>query len=350
MTQNKTGRRPAQLAYTPIISADREPQRWLRERQKHLTATDMASIVGVPGARSALETWYQKKDALMARAENDAIIEAKRAGHDFEDYNALMFAKAAGRRVERCQLLMASVKHKWLACTVDYSQYITIITGAGDVHRDERPLELKNAGSFAAQDMWPLGGEPHVSWQVQLHTQLIVMDVPQGSLSAWLGSPFVHHRWCDLERDPKIEEILLEEGTQFWKSLKRKTPPANLDNPVAAYEVLRRLDPKRATGKVIKLPREAQAIDSRIRTFADICERSKQRYDEAKALVEQEKGKLALLIGENAAGKLPDGTTWTFKHVHVPAHNVAEHSYRKLNRVSVVASKQKRTTWKTSNK
>ena len=64
--------------------------------------------------------------------------------------------------------------------------------------------------------------------------------------------------------------------------------------------------------------------------------------------MEQTRGKLAALIGEHAGGKLPDGTVWTFKHVHVPAHQVAAHSYRKLNRVSAAASKPRRTTWKTS--
>jgi predicted phage-related endonuclease len=332
-----------------VISADADLEGWLQERQKLLTATDMPSILGVPGARSALETWYQKKDALVARAESDAIREAKKAGHDFEDFNALMFAKAAGRHVERSQELLRSSKHPWLGCTLDYRQTYDILYSdkRRAAERSERPLELKNAGSYAADDMWPLGGEPHLTWQVQVVVQCIVMQVPMGSLSAWLGSPFVHHRWCDVVRDAKLEEIILEEGSAFWKSLKRKNPPKDPD-PKVAFEVLRRLSPARAKHKIISLPKDATHLDRKIQALDDDYARKKDASDTAKQQLELARAELATIIGEHDGGKLPDGTVWTFKHVHVPAHQVAAHSYRKLNRVSAASSKPKRTTWKTS--
>ncbi len=348
MVQRKSGESRGDAPYSVVISADADPEGWLRERQKLLTATDLPSILGVPGARSALETWYQKKDALVARAESDAIREAKKAGHDFEDFNALMFAKAGGRHVERSQELLRSAKHSWLGCTLDYRQtYDILYTDGRPAEKSERPLELKNAGSHAADDMWPLGGEPHLTWQVQVIVQCIVMQVPMGSLSAWLGSPFVHHRWCDVERDDKLEEIILEEGEAFWKSLKRKTPPKDPD-PKVAFEVLRRLSPERAKHKVVSLPAIATTVHNKILVAEGMLERDKTSFDAAKAYLDQARAEMAALIGEHDGGKLPDGTVWTFKHVHVPAHQVAAHSYRKLNRVSAAASKTKRTTWKTS--
>ena len=283
----------------------------------------------------------------MGRAENESVRQAKKAGHDFEDFNALMFAKAAGRHVERSQELLRSTKHPWLGSTLDYRQtYDILYTDRRPKESNERPLELKNAGSFAADEMWPLGGEPHLTWQVQVIVQCIVMQVPMGSLSAWLGSPFVHHRWCDLERDEKVEEIILEEGSAFWKSLKRKTPPK--ENPLVAFDVLRRLSPARAKHKIISLPKQARDIDNLISTIAADCDRLREHYDLAKSRLDMARADMAALIGEHDGGKLPDGTVWNFKHVHVPAHQVAAHSYRKLNRVSAAASKPKRTTWKTS--
>lgn len=350
--QRKNGESRGPGPYSVVISADADLEGWLRERQKLLTATDIPSVLGIPGARSALETWYQKKDALMARAESEAIRQAKKAGHDFEDFNALMFSKAAGRHVERSQNLLRSTKYPWLGCTLDYLQHETIARSMESprtltIKLGGWPLELKNAGSHAADDMWPLGGEPCLPWQVQLITQSIVMQVPMGSLSAWLGSPFVHHRWCDIERDSKLEEIILEEGGAFWKSLKRKNPPKDPD-PKVAFEVLRRLSPALAKRKVISLPREVVEIDRVISIFANACDKKKEDYDLAKSKLDMARADLAALIGEHDGGKLPDGTVWTFKHVHVPAHQVAAHSYRKLNRVSASASKPRRTTWKTS--
>lgn len=346
VVQNKNGERRGTEPYSVVISADDDPEGWLRERQKLLTATDIPSILGVPGARSALETWYQKRDALVARAESDAIRQAKAAGHEFEDFNALMFAKAASRHVVRSQNLLRSDKHQWLGCTLDYTQVSPTQLSDHNGGVWPRPLELKNAGSFAADDMWPLGGEPHLTWQVQLIVQCIVMRAPAGSLSAWLGSPFVHHRWCDVERDGKLEAIILEEGSAFWKSLKRKSPPK--ENPALALEVLRRLSPARAKHKVISLPKDAATVDMQIVTMQAGLDSARATVKNHEATIESLKGKLAQLIGEHDGGKLPDGTVWTFKHVHVPAHQVAAHSYRKLNRVSAQASKPKRTTWKTS--
>ena len=347
MGAKKNGASRGQVPYTVVISADADPEGWLRERQKLLTATDIPSILGVPGARSALETWYQKKDALVARAESDAVRQAKAAGHEFEDFNALMFAKAAGRHVERSQQLIRSTKYPWLGATLDYTQREHLLNTHPDRHPTEWPLELKNAGSFAADEMWPLGGEPHLTWQVQLTVQIIAMAVSQGSLSAWLGSPFVHHRWCDLELDLPLAAIILDEGTAFWKSLKRKSPPKDPD-PRVAFEVLRRLAPARAKHKVISLPKQAREIDSLIDVFARDCDRLKEHYDLAKSKLDAARADMAQLIGEHDGGKLPGGTVWTFKHVHVPAHQVAAHSYRKLNRVSAAASKPRRATWKTS--
>lgn len=347
--QRKPESAGAWAPYSVVISADADLEGWLRERQKLLTATDIPSVLGIPGSRSALETWYQKKDALVARAESDAIREAKKAGHDFEDFNALMFAKAAGRHVERSQQLLLSTRYPWLGCTLDYRQTYDILYAdkRRPAEKSERPVELKNAGSHAADDMWPLGGEPHLTWQVQLSVQCIVMQAPMGSLSAWLGSPFVHHRWCDLDLDSKLEEIILEEGSAFWKSLKRKNPPKDPD-PKVAFEVLRRLSPSRAKHKVISLPKQATEIDRVIGIFALACDKKKEDYDLAKSKLDMARADMAALIGEHDGGKLSDGTVWTFKHVHVPAHQVAAHSYRKLNRVSAGASKPKRTTWKTS--
>jgi len=336
--------------YIVVASADENPKEWLRERQKLLTATDLPSILGVPGARSALETWYQKKDALMGRAESEATLAARKAGHDFEDFNALMFSKAADRHVERSQELMRSARHPWLGCTLDYEQrehmLDRLIENKFPLRDNARPLELKNAGSHAADEMWPFGGEPHLTWQIQVHVQMTVMDVEMGSLSAWLGSPFVHHRWCDIERDSKLEELILEEGRAFWKSLKRKTPPK--DNPAVALEVLRRLAPERAKHKVISLPAGAGGLNNAIITQESIVEHHKRAHDVQKEKLDTFRGEMAQLIGEYDGGRLKDGTVWMFKHVHVPAHNVGAHSYRKLNRVSAQASKPKRTTWKTS--
>lgn len=316
------------------------------ERQKLLTATDIPSILGVPGARSALETWYQKKDALVARAEADQIRAAKQAGHDFEDFNALMFAKAAGRHVEREQKLLQSNKHPWLGATLDYSQYILTIRPGAPATKSIQPVELKNVGSFAAEEMWPLGGEPHLTWQVQLHVQIIVTDTQSGSLSAWVGAPFVHHRWQDFDRDPKLEEIILEEGRQFWKSLKRKTPPK--ENPKVTLEVLRRLAPSQSTRKIIDLPKDSFALTRQVLEAQRQLDDANAEVSECRKRFDSLRGQVAELIGANDGGRLPNGDVWSFKHVHVAEHTVGAHSYRKLNLVLKRSSKPKRTTWKTS--
>lgn len=335
----KSGESKGGAAYSVVVSADDEPDQWLRERRTLLTATDIPSVLGVPGARSALETWYQKKDALMARSESEAIKAARAAGHDFEDSNANMFAQKTGRIVQRAQQLLRSKAHPWLGCTLDYLQW-----GSSE---HCFPLETKNAGAHAAEEMWPTSREPHLTWLVQLHVQTLVLDVRWGSLSAWLGAPYVHHRFGDFQSEPELTTIILEEGHRFWKSLKRKTPPKDEPSP-ARFEVLRRLAPSRFTGRIVSLPPAAVIVDKRLQHLAGELEQARGALRVVEKLVEDERARMAELIGENAGGKLHGGTTWMFRHVHVPTHTVPAYSYRKLERVHVTDTKAKRTTWKTS--
>lgn len=335
MAQAKTGESKGQ-PYVVVADADADVATWLQERRKLVTATDMSSVLGVPGARSALETWYQKKDALMARAEATSIKEARVAGHDFEESNAQMFAARTGRRVQRSQQLLRSTRYPWLGCTLDYRQASLL----GHV-----PLETKNVGSRAADEMWPVGAEPHLSWLIQLAVQTIVLDVPWGSISAWLGSPFVHHRHQDITTDAELSELILDEGARFARALKRRSPPKT-DPHVSDYEILQRLDPRHLTGKVVKLPPVAIAVDQRLQAL--LREREQRRLDLAAVdeRVTEEKASLAKLIGHHAAGRLPNGTLWRFNLVQVPPSKHTGYSYRTLTREA--PSKTRRPTWKTS--
>jgi len=350
VAQRKLSSSRAAEPYVVVVSADEDPERWLAERQKLITATDVPSVLGIPGARDALETWYQKKDELMSRAESAAIRDAKKSGHDFEDFNALMFSKRTGRYVERDQRLVRSARYPWLGATLDYRQQIDggMRVTSGGFLLASSPLELKNVGSFAADEMWPLGGEPHLTWQLQLQTQMIVVAAKLGSLSAWIGSPFVHQRGQDFEHNADIEEIVVDETQRFWKSLSKATPPAALVNPKTALAILRRLSPATATRRVVSLPKVAAALDREIATLAKQHEASRLTTLGYKTALEQKQGEMAALIGAGDGGLLPSGDRWMFKHVHVPEHTVAAHSYRKLNRQSAASSKPRKTTWKTS--
>jgi predicted phage-related endonuclease len=321
--------------YDFVVSADDEPAKWLQERCRLITATDVPAILGVPGAPHPLEVWYRKQEALDQRSESEVEQHAKHGGHDFEDANAQMFSKKTGRPVVRSQNLLRSKRWPWLGCTVDYAQRLIHGEPSSDC-----PLELKNAGSFVAQELWPLGQEPSLLWQVQLQVQMLVMQVDTGSLSAFLGAPHVHHRWDDFDRDHELSAIILEETEDFWNSIRRNRPPTT-DGSVAAAEVLRRLRGSRLTGKTISLPKKAVVIDRDILRAQHDHDRIMGDLTRVKDYLESRRAEMIALIGENEVGMLPGGAAWTLKQVSVAAREQKAYSYRLLNRIESPSSKKR---------
>lgn len=332
------------LPYEVVADADADRGAWLEARRSIITATDVASIIGVPGARHSLETFYLKQGALGSRAIPEQERLAKEAGVACEHANAMLFEANTGRQVRRDQRLIRSKRWPWLGCTLDYTQQRALQSPtilAPTVPFATLPLELKNAGGYVAEEMWAPGDEPHLTWQVQLQTQMLVMGVDAGSLSALLGSPFVHHKHQDFDRDEELSAIILDETETFWKKLRCGTAPVS-DGSVAAMAALKRLAPSRIVDKPVKLTKSAIDIDAGFRLATERVERARAEAREAETMLEEWEAKIVATIGEHTSALLPNGVVYQLKTIHNRGHVQEPYSYRLLKRVAPEPSKGRR--------
>jgi len=301
-------------AYETLVSADASREAWLQARAGLITASDVPVILGIVPGKPAL--WYEKVGMLERKP--PAEPEVLQMGHDSEPFNAEQYVAKTGRKVKRCQELLRSKRYPWLGATLDYWTWIP-----GD--KQPGPLELKVTGN---KDLWPEDGAPAMKFQAQLQTQMLVTGSTWGSLSALIGSPYLHHRWLDFERDdPGLCDLILTETHAFAESVQSGVNPP-VDGDESTSDALRNLVVEVLAGTTVVLPadavewdRELQAAKEAIKTWQE-----RQRFYE---------NLLMTAIGDHETGELPgEAGRFTFKRQTRKAYSVAETSFRKLHRVA----------------
>jgi len=303
----------ANVAYDTLLSADASRNEWLKARAALVTASDVPAILGIVPGKPAL--WYEKV-GMLERIER--APEVPQMGKDLEAVNAeVLYRAKTGRKVRRCQKLLRSKQYPWLGATLDYWTWLP-----GE--KQPGPLELKVTGNKA---LWPDDGEPALKFQAQLQTQMLVAGSSWGSLSAIIGSPYVHHRWIDFELDPSLCDQILTETQAFAESMRSGINPP-VDGDESTSEALRRLVVDVLAGTTVVLPPEALDWDQEIQ----VAREALQTWEHRKRFYEN---LIMTAIGSHEAGELPyDAGRYTFKRQTRAAHTVAASTFRRLQRVS----------------
>jgi predicted phage-related endonuclease len=155
---------------------------------------------------------------------------------------------------------------------------------------------------------------------VQLQHQLAVTGAPWGSIAALIGGcRFV---WTDIPRDNEFIEMLIKAEAEFWQRLVDKRPPEP-DGSAQATRAINALFRKEATGIVV--PFEPELLDAHIE-----LQDAKVAIKEAESRKAAAENKIKLAIGENAGGRFPNGTMYTWKTTNRKAFAVKETSFRVL--------------------
>ena len=284
-------------------SADEDRAAWLKARKGLITAGEVPYVLGMYGAGQRLRLWYEK--AGMVERETVDDFEGAQMGHRLEPLNAELFAERTGRDVARRQQLIRSRKYPWLGATLDYTQHVNPSDKAGC------PVELKSSG---AKHNWPESdndvrypdiefvGEPSLRYQAQLQTQLVVFDADWGSLSALLGSPYMHHRWRDFERHASFCDLILRRTERFWDSIRRGVPP-EADDSVLTLRTLKEAAQRAAPGSRRMLPVEAL-------TWSAELDRARAEQIDAERRIRLYESALLTAMGDAERADLPDGTAY----------------------------------------
>lgn len=301
---------------------------WLRERQRGLGGTDMASICGC-GFQDAAAVYADKTAPEPADREPSPIMAM---GLATEEHNAQLYARRTGAKLTSPGL-MRSGREPWAFATYDRLRLDEweFLPGQGAPLNYGGPVELKYVGPFFG-DEWGPDGTDQVrdGYVIQATWQLAVLRdrghrVERCDVSALSGSG--EHRVYLIPFDEPLAGLLWEIGRAFWARVESRAGADGWQSPlleeVAARLVAIRPDTSvRLSGDALEMVEEIDRLS-----------RVKKEGEAAAERIAFLKGRLAATLGDAEVGHLPDGRR--VKQYRVPAAEVTPKPYTRPARVDV---------------
>lgn len=297
--------------------------RWLAERKKGLTATDLPVLMGMNSWKTPLEVYMSKKGL-----KDDEVVDNDRVwfGNVAEQPMAARFSAETGLLIEKADHLICR-KNKgapgfkkwvpfqliqdWLRVTPDY--YVTDTEG-----NILGPLEIKTTGM---RDHWTEGTPDYV--RAQIMAQMAVLGLER----AWIAvltfgySGIDRWQWDEILWDGEMWAEMEAIGTRFMARIAEERPPDARGDDVGN---VREMYP-RETGGLAELPAEWVERDVRRQELSAII---KCAQDEKKDL----DAGLMQAIGDASHGVLPNGVSYSFKTTDRKSYMVDAKSFRQLRR------------------
>jgi putative phage-type endonuclease len=287
-----------------MIVRCKDEEEWLLEREKLITASDVAAIFGLDPRRSPLDVYVQKKTGFRI-PDNDALI----MGKAFEDGIAKIYKLKTGRKVANPGDFTIFVHDsiEWLGATLDrvttrfvQSKLVQCGTRQFDIAMDmisegERalPLELKHAGwmkRYEWQDGCPLWVE------IQLQTQMACFCSEMGAYCGIVGGSDI--RFGDVDRNNKFINDAIKKAHEFrWRLKHDRPPPVTSPTDLCAVKMLYGIE----DGETINL-------DESVKIVADDWEQSKYDLRLSSEMKDTLEAELRFEMRDASFGILPDGT------------------------------------------
>lgn len=222
---------------TAIQTTDRDG--WLAARRRYLTASDAASVLGHSPWRSRLDVWLDKRGEAPPFEESERM----RLGRLLEPAILRRYALDTDLTVAPNDLLHASDKYPWIACTPD-----------AIVLQDGKQVGLAQAKATSSVSSWP-DGQPPIYYQIQAAVEMATMDAPWDDFPTLIsGSDYTCPR---VERHAGAEEAILSELHEFWERyvVTGCTPPPASEGDIKTWA---KLVPA-VERKIVSLPPDAVA-------------------------------------------------------------------------------------------
>lgn len=290
---------------------------WLAERRTCLTASDVASVLGVEGAYGTeFSVWAEKVgEAEPDEATADYIL----FGRDVEGAIADGYARKYGRPVRDlgAYVIQRHPEIPWLGATLDR------MTAGSETHpapaAGEGPAEFKAVG-FSKVREW--SEEPPLKFQVQAQIQMACTGKEWASLCALFGGVKLGEPVDVLRHDTFLRNAYPRLDA-FWLKVQRREAPT-ADGSIATTEALKTLWAD-GDGETVPLDHEALRL-------ADALDLARMAARERDHEMQDLANKLRARIGAATFGALPDGSFVTLKQTSRKAYEVEATTYRALRR------------------
>jgi len=282
---------------------------WHAHRAKCIGASEIASILRVPGAFSTpLKVWADKKALLQSDPPTEAP-DFLRFGLKLEPVIADEFAERTGLLVEEEDRQFISKPYPFLGCSLDRWFYKGKAKG---------PLDLKNTG-FYMKDRWEDG--IYLPYQVQVQGQMAVTGAEIGACAVLMGGN--EFKWGLVERNQRFIDAMLEKLERFWEMVINDIMPEPEAEDTKLVGVL--------------LGRESAGVSVALTgDWVDVDEQLQKTKEEIKKLTETKdklEARLKMKIGEAERGVLPGGGQYIYKTVERQGYTVQATSVRQLRRI-----------------
>lgn len=212
-----------------VTNAAPETDEWFAARRDGITGTDLPKILGLTKYGNALSVWLDKRGEL-----DDDAGEAARWGQLLEDVVAQEWAARHGTAVSDVGVL-AHHEQPWMRASLD-----RLVQDCPD-GQGPCALEVKTRSAWVA-DQWAEGVPDSVL--AQTTWGLMVTGLDHHHVAALIGGQrLVTYR---VDRDPKLEEYLLDAAQPVWRAVVEGVPPeAHPDSEGILLELLDRIYAKR---------------------------------------------------------------------------------------------------------
>ncbi|MGL5097390.1 MAG: YqaJ viral recombinase family protein [Planctomycetia bacterium] len=248
-------------------------QDWLTARRSGIGATDAASLIG-EGFSNPLQVYRSKVES----AQNDEPHPLLQIGLATEAINAGLYSRATGAELIKADAINRHPDREIVLASLDYltAEY-------------REPVDTKYTPFFS--DEWGEPGTDQIplGYIVQLQWQMLATHAGQADISALSGTG--EHRVYRLQRNDVLIEALYDSAQEFWgRFVLAQAPPPDDWQPMAFPAIAREIA-RVQVGNRVDLPIEYLPL-------VEELERAKQIAKEAGAIVDENKAKLAELMGE----------------------------------------------------
>jgi len=300
-----------------IQDSNTEFDRWIYERSKHITSTDVACICGLNKWKSPLQLWAEKTGKVRPEFAPDKSRQM-RIGNLLQPIVVEVAAELIGEPLRETKGFFESTQYPWAATSPDA------------FHAVPEPQFLAEVKTTLGRNAryWANGATPEI-YLTQCQWHMGVLGLPLCHLVCMIGadSTDIEHR--AVEFDAEIFDALVLEADAFRTMIERDIPPQPGPGDAALIqEVIARKEGEAAlVGK--------QGLEARMLCDAIQSKRSIARELDAQAKPIREQIKLLendlmmVLDGHNAA-RLESGHSIRISKVDVGPRMQQGYSYYKV--------------------
>lgn len=196
------------MQYTAVVlveTAHMEKEEWLEWRRKGIGGSEAGAILGVSPYKTARDVYFEKL-GRVPDAEEEKNWVALEVGNRLEELVALIFSKKTGYRVWQEKVMYQHPLYPFMIADIDY--FFEMDDGTIGI------LECKTSNIYN-KDKWDNDSVPY-HYEMQCRHYMAVKNLNISCCACLFSNSEDDFVYRFIERDPDIEEAMIEEEGSFW--------------------------------------------------------------------------------------------------------------------------------------